>query len=99
MSEHPLKIYERLDPELLRQVEENRKFALAGGTLPEKFKCLLVMALDAAQGSPQGVRANASAALQAGATKEEIQETLRITHYICGAGTVYLCAQALENMF
>jgi len=57
------------------------------------------MALDAAQGSPQGVTANASAALKAGATKEEIQETLRITHYICGVGTVYLCAHALENMF
>jgi hypothetical protein len=76
MSEHPLKVYERIDPELLKLVEENRKFAMAGKALPIKFKLLLIMALDASNGAVQGVRANANAAIKAGATKEEVAETI-----------------------
>jgi alkylhydroperoxidase/carboxymuconolactone decarboxylase family protein YurZ len=99
MSEHPLKLYERLDPETLKRVEDNRKFAMVGEAIPMKFKLLLIMALDASHGAVQGVRANAAAALKAGATKEEIVETLRITHFICGVGSTYLTAHALENLF
>jgi alkylhydroperoxidase/carboxymuconolactone decarboxylase family protein YurZ len=99
LSEHPLKIYERLDPKLLERVEKNRRFAMGGEALPLKFKPLLVMALDASQGADQGVRANAAAALRAGATKEEVAETLRVTQYVCGVGSTYVAAHALENMF
>jgi alkylhydroperoxidase/carboxymuconolactone decarboxylase family protein YurZ len=99
LSEHPLKVYERLDPEALKRVEENRKFAMAGEALPLKFKLLLIMALDASQGAAQGVRANAAAALRAGATKEEVAETIRVTQYACGVGSTYVTAHALENMF
>ena len=78
MSEHPLEVYERLDPEFLRHIEASHKFAMAGSALPAKFKLLLIMALDASQGAAQGVRANAAAALRAGATKEEIAEIIRV---------------------
>jgi len=99
MSEHPLKVYERLDPALLKLVKENGDFAFSGNALPKKFKYLMVMAIDAVHGAPQGVKANAVAAMQAGATKEEIMETLRILQYVCGAGSVYVTAHALENVF
>ena len=99
MSEHPLKVFERLDPELLKLIRSNGDFAFAGNALPKKFKLLLIMALDAANGAPQGVRANAMAAMQAGATKEEIAETIRITQYVCGSGSAYVTAHALENVF
>jgi len=99
MSESPLKIFERLDPELLRLVKNTNEFALADGALPKKFKLLIAMALDASLGSVQGVKALAQAAMQAGATKEELTEALRVAQYISGAGSVYTAAHAFRELF
>ena len=41
MAEHPLKILEKVDPELLKRVKETSSFALEDGTLPKKFKLLI----------------------------------------------------------
>jgi alkylhydroperoxidase/carboxymuconolactone decarboxylase family protein YurZ len=98
MSRHPLKIFERLDPELLKLVGNTRELALADGALPKKYKILIAMALDASHGAVEGVRALAQAAIQAGATKEEITETVRVAQYISGVGCVYTAARALENV-
>jgi len=99
MSEHPLKIFEMLDPELLKLVENTRELALADGALPRKFKLLIAMALDASHGAVQGVKALAQAAMDAGATKEEITETIRVAQFVCGVGSVYTAAQALRELF
>jgi len=99
MSENPLKIFEKLDPELLELVENTRELALTDGALPRKFKFLIAMALDASHGTVQGVKALAQAAVQAGATKEEITEALRVAQYISGVGSVYTAAHALKELF
>jgi len=99
MSEHPLKILKSLDPELLKLVENTSEFALADGVLPKKFKLLIAMTLDASLGAVHGVRALAQAAIQAGATKGEIMEALRVAQYISGVGSVYTAAQALKELF
>jgi len=99
MSEYPLKIFEKLDPELLKLVENTRELALTDGALPKKFKLLIAMALDASHGAVQGVKALAHAAMQAGATKEEITEALRVAQYVSGAGSVYTAAHALNELF
>jgi alkylhydroperoxidase/carboxymuconolactone decarboxylase family protein YurZ len=99
MSGHPLKILEGLDPELLKLVGNTRELALAEGALPKKVKFLMAMALDASHGTVEGVRALAQAAIQAGATKEEVAETVRVAHYISGVGCVYTAAHALEDLF
>ena len=99
MSEHPLKIFEKLDPELLKLVENTRELALTDGALPKKFKLLIAMALDASHGAVQGVKALAQAAMQAGATKEEITEALRVAQYVSGVGSVYTAAHALNELF
>ena len=78
MSEYPLKIFEKLDPELLKLVENTRELALTDGALHKKFKLLIAMALDASHGAVQGVKALAKAAMQAGTTKEELTEALRV---------------------
>jgi len=98
MSRHPLEIFERLDPELLKLVGNTRELALAEGALPKKFKILIAMALDASHGTVEGVKALAQAAIQAGATKEEVTEALRVTQYISGIGSVYTAARALEGV-
>ncbi len=99
MSRDPLKIFEGLDLELLRLVGKTRELALAEGALPKKVKFLMAMALDASHGTVEGVRALAQAAIQAGATKEEIAETVRVAQYISGVGCVYTAAHALEDVF
>ena len=78
MAENPLKIFEKLDPKLLKLVEDNRQLALSDGVLPKKFKLLIAMVLDASQGAVGGVTSLARAAMQAGASKEEIAEALRV---------------------
>jgi alkylhydroperoxidase/carboxymuconolactone decarboxylase family protein YurZ len=37
--------------------------------------------------------------MKAGATKEEIMETLRVAQYISGAGCVYTAAHAFKDLF
>ena len=99
MSGYPLKIFKRLDPQLLELVGNTRELALAEGALPQKVKLLMAMALDASHGTVEGVRALAQAAIRAGATKEEITETVRVAQYISGVGSVYTAAHAFEDVF
>jgi len=99
MAEHPLKVFEKLDPELLTLVRNTNKFALADGALPRKFKFLIAMALDASHGAVRGVRSLAEQAMKAGATKEEIAETMRVVQYISGVGGVYTAADAFKEIF
>jgi len=99
MAEHPLKIFEKIDPELLKLVKDTNTFALADGALPRKFKLLIAMALDASHGTVQGVKSLTQQAMQAGATKEEVMEALRVAQYISGAGAVYTAAHAFRELF
>jgi len=99
MSEHPLKVFEKLDPELLNVVQKSNVFTFTDGALPKKFKLLIAMALDASIGSVDGVKSLAGQAMEAGATKEEITEALRVAQYICGVSTVYVAARALKELF
>jgi alkylhydroperoxidase/carboxymuconolactone decarboxylase family protein YurZ len=99
MAEDPLKVYQKLDPEIRKWVENLRSFAFKDGALSGKMKILIALALDAAHGSTEGVRALARSAMKAGATKEEIGEALRVTLYVCGVGSAYTAARALSESF
>ncbi len=98
VTEHPLKIYEKLDPELLRHVENSSDFVFADGALPKKYKLLIGMAFDASYGAVQGVKSLARQAIEAGATQEEILEALRVAQYLSGVGCVYTAGQALKEL-
>ena len=97
MTESPLKIYEKLDPDLLKHIENSRDFVFADGALPRKFKLLIAMAFDASYGAVNGVKSLAQQAMDAGASKEEIAEALRVAQYIIGVGCVYTAAQGLNE--
>ena len=99
MPENPLKPIEDLDPELLKAVENARELSLADGALPKKYKYLIAMILDATHGADEGVRNLAQAAIQAGATKEEVAEALRVAYFIDGVGCVYVAARGLSGVF
>ncbi len=99
MAEHPLKVFENVDPELLKRVKDTNSFVLDDGALPKKFKLLIAMTLDAAHGASAGVKSLTQQALQAGATKEEVMEALRVAYYISGVGSVYTAANAFKEIF
>jgi alkylhydroperoxidase/carboxymuconolactone decarboxylase family protein YurZ len=98
VPEHPLKIYEDLDPKLLSLVNDTQKLALDDGALPRKIKLLIAMVLDAVHGASEGVQSLAKQAIEAGATREEIAEALRVAQYVCGVGCVYTAARALKEV-
>lgn len=99
MPEHPLQVFDKIDPELRKAVEDLRVLALSDGALPKKYKLLIAMALDAAHGASDGVGSLANQAIQAGATKDEIAETLRVALFISGAGSTYTAGRALAGLF
>lgn len=99
MAEHPLKIFEKIDPELHKLVRDTNAFALADGALPRRIKLLIAMALDAAHGSVEGTKSLAEQAMKAGATQEEVVETIRVALYISGVGSVYTAARAFKELF
>jgi alkylhydroperoxidase/carboxymuconolactone decarboxylase family protein YurZ len=99
MPEHPLSIFEKLDPGLLEQVKKTADLALCDGALPRKFKLLIALALDASHGAAGGVQALARQALAAGATKDEVMEAVRVAYHIGGVGAVYVVANALREVF
>ncbi len=98
MTETPLRIYEKLDPDLLKQLENSRDFVFADGALPRKFKLLIAMAFDASYGAVNGVKSLAQQAIDAGATKEEITEALRVAQHLSGVGCVYTAGVALREL-
>jgi len=99
MAEHPLKIFEKVDPDLLQFVKQANALALDDGALPKKFKLLIAMALDASHGTVEGVKSLTQQAIQAGATREEIVEALRVAQYISGVGCVYTASRAFNEIF
>ena len=99
MVEHPLKIFEKLDPEVLNLVANTGELALADGALPKRIKLLIAMALDASHGAVQRVKALAQLATQAGASKEEITEALGVAQYVSGVGSVHTAASVLRELF
>jgi alkylhydroperoxidase/carboxymuconolactone decarboxylase family protein YurZ len=99
MSQNPLDVFNKIDPEFLKHINNTREFALSSGALDKKYKFLIAMALDAVAGTTSGVKALAQAAMKVGATKEEIGETLRVSQYISGIGTSYTAAEALSDLF
>jgi alkylhydroperoxidase/carboxymuconolactone decarboxylase family protein YurZ len=98
MPENPLQALQDLDPKLMSLVEDGRKLAFSDGALPVKFKILIALALDASHGAVDGVRSLAEAANRLGASNEEIAETLRVTQFISGVGSLYTSSRALREL-
>ena len=98
MAQDPLSVLEKHDPELIRRVREAAEFAMGEGALPRRYKLLIAMALDAAHGAVGGVEALAREAKQAGASREEIMEALRVAQYVTGVGSVYIASHALGEV-
>jgi len=96
--EDPLQVIMDSDPEFSALIGKTRQNALSQGAIPLKYKFLIAMALDAAEGAADGVRVLAMQAMEEGATREEIMEAVRIAQYISGIGSVYTAARGLKDV-
>lgn len=98
MSENPLKVFETLDPALLKAIENTRELAFSDGALPGKYKYLIAMVLDASHGAERGVAHLAQEAMDAGASREEVAEALRVSYFIDGAVGIHTAAHGLTGL-
>jgi alkylhydroperoxidase/carboxymuconolactone decarboxylase family protein YurZ len=98
MPENPLSALGKIDPAILKHLKDSDGLIYADGALPRKLKLLMAMAFDAAHGAANGVRALASAALQAGATTAEIAEALRVAYHLSGVGALYTASLGLREL-
>lgn len=99
MSKNPLDIIKKNDEELFNSISSTRELAFKDGALSAKNKLLIAIALDAAHGAVNGVKSLAIQALNAGASKEEIMDALRVSYFISGVGSIYTAAQGLNDVF
>lgn len=89
--------YAQRDPELYKAVVQVSDTAFSGKALDMKTKLLISLALDALEGANSGVISLAKQAREAGASNEEIIETLRIAYYIAGMRTLAAGNGAFED--
>ena len=99
MAEHPLNLINKIDPDFFNHIAHSNRFVFSDGALPRKYKLLIALAFDAAHGADQGVKSLARESLQAGATREEIGESLRVAYFLSGVGSIYTASQALNEIF
>jgi len=99
MPENPLSTVMKIDPKLVEHLREENEWAFADGALSRKTKLLIAIAYDAAHGAANGVRSLAQQAINAGATREEIGEALRVAYVLSGIGSVYVASQGLKDLF
>jgi len=98
MTEHPLQFLIDNDPDLIKLDRDGAALEFSEGALSKKTKILLALALDASEGAANGVRALAREALAAGATREEILETIRVVHFLGGHSKLYAAAAGLKDV-
>ena len=99
MAQNPLDIIKSLDPDLFDTVSRDNGFTFKDGALDTKTKYLIALALDAAHGATNGVKALAIQAMKHGASKEEVLEAVRVANYVAGVGSVYTAATGLDGVF
>ncbi len=99
MNANPLATMQKLDSQLFDHLQTTNHLIFDDGALSRKLKLLIAMAFDAAYGAESGVRSLAERAIEAGASKEEIAEALRVAYHLSGVGTLYTASRGLEEVF
>jgi alkylhydroperoxidase/carboxymuconolactone decarboxylase family protein YurZ len=98
MSVNPLDIYGQFDMKVLESFENVQDLMLSEGTLSQKLKLLIAMAIDVEHGAQQGATASGWRVMKLAATKDEIVEVLRVAYYR-GNRAIFTGALVLQNLF
>ena len=98
MPDDPLNSLIKFDADLPHRIHDAEEYIYQDGALPRKVKLMMGMAFDATHGAVGGVRSIALQAMQAGATKEEIGEALRVACLFGGLGSAYIASLGLKDI-
>lgn len=83
-------------PELLEPWLAIRSKVMVDGALPRKFKELMLVGINLVRRYPSGIENHLRAALDAGATKEEVMETIATAILSGAAPAMYAGPRALK---
>ncbi len=83
-------------PEVMKSFYALSKNASASGAIDNKTKELIALAIGVATHCDNCIAFHTQAALEAGATKEEIMETLGVTVYMGGGPSLMYAAHVVE---
>ena len=92
-----LDLMEQGAPELMKVVTGTREFILPDGALSNKTKTLMTMLCDALLGHDGGVTTIANRARAAGASEEEIAETVGVAFLMGGLPALVTGSNAFKN--
>lgn len=87
-----------LDPDFLLKYNRCNRRLLQDGAIPAKYKILMALAVVASKQCEKCVISQMKSALENGATKEEIMETLDVISITSGAPAVAACRDALRML-
>jgi alkylhydroperoxidase/carboxymuconolactone decarboxylase family protein YurZ len=96
--ERRIRVWERLDPELIERVEAIRRVGTTPAAIDAKTAQLVTFGILLAQGNA-GARNHALAAQRLGATAAELGEVAVIAFVNAGLGALNLGAEAIEALF
>jgi len=94
----PMSIVVKVDRDFARLYGLCDDVIVKDGALPAKYKMLLVMCIGAVRMCYDCVVQSMRAALNLGATREEILEALKVAFAASGAQTLQAAKKALENL-
>ena len=84
-------------PDLLGPWIEMRSKVIADGALPRKMKEMILLGINLVRRYPSGIETHLRGALDAGATKEEIMETIATAVLSSAAPAMYNGPRALKE--
>ena len=93
----PLDIIRDRDIKLYNLIKEMESTSMGEGSIPTKYKILMILALDASHGAVNGVKALYGAAKAIGVTDDEINDAIRVATFVSGAAAAYTVADALSE--
>ena len=86
------------DAELANDYLKFEEELFKDGALSKKVKILMALALDAIKSAEGGVRTFTTQALEAGASWDEVKETLRVAYYIGQSGPLWTAIHGLAEI-
>jgi alkylhydroperoxidase/carboxymuconolactone decarboxylase family protein YurZ len=91
MHENPMELFQREAPEVAKAYSGLIMSIVASKGLDPKTKQLVYIAMKAAMGDAQAVKAHLPMAKQAGATREEVVDAILMTLTVSGIRGVVTC--------
>ncbi len=84
--------------ELADLLKADAEFIYSDTALPAWVKCLMAMQLDSIFNHPKGSRGYGRRAIEAGATKEQVVEAIKLLRLFAGRPAMATAAEALRDL-